>query len=249
MQLTDRVFLVGSGSMGFGLTNDWDCHVFLVDGGSELALVDVGAGMGTDAIVANVRAAGRDPDKITTIVLTHGHGDHAGGAAAMSERLPGARLAASPQVASWLSSGDEQGTSIDVAKAAGIYPEEYVLRPARVDRRLSDGEQVAVGDVALEVLATPGHADGHVSLLVAHGGRRILFSGDAVFFGGRILLQNLHDCRLDAHVRSLRRLRELEIDSLLPSHLALSLNDGQRHIEQANEALDRLLLPGQLVPA
>jgi hypothetical protein len=30
---------------------------------------------------------------------------------------------------------------------------------------------------------------------------------------------------------------------LLPGHFALSMHDGQRHIERANEALDRLLLP------
>jgi len=76
-----------------------------------------------------------------------------------------------------------------------------------------------------------------------------LFSGDAVFHGGTILLQNIHDCSLSATVTSLRKLRGLEIDALLPGHLAVSLREGQRHIEKANDTLDRLLIPSQVVSA
>jgi hypothetical protein len=39
MQLTRRVYLVGSGSTGLSLTHDSDCHVYLIDGGTELAVV------------------------------------------------------------------------------------------------------------------------------------------------------------------------------------------------------------------
>jgi glyoxylase-like metal-dependent hydrolase (beta-lactamase superfamily II) len=106
-----------------------------------------------------------------------------------------------------------------------------------------------VGDVTLRVLDTPGHCDGHISLVLDHEGRRCLFAGDVIFCGGNILLQNIHDCRLDAHIVSLRKLRGLEVDVLLPAHLTVDLKDGQRHIERANDALDRLLIPNQLFNA
>ena len=61
MNIADRIYLVGSGIMGFDLTDAYDCHVFLLDGGDELAIVDTGAGMGAESIVANVKAAGFDP--------------------------------------------------------------------------------------------------------------------------------------------------------------------------------------------
>ncbi len=96
---------------------------------------------------------------------------------------------------------------------------------------------------------TPGHSDGHVSLLLEDGGRRILFAGDVIFFGGKVLLQNIHDCRLDALISSLRKLRRLSVTDLLPGHLTLSLKEGQRHIERANLVLDRLLIPEQMVAA
>ena len=249
MRLSERIYLVGSGSLGFDLTDPYDCHVYLLDGGDELALVDVGAGMGAEAILENVRRAGFDPRRIRHLILTHAHGDHAGGAARMRRLTDGAAVYLSRDRARALREADEHAVSLDVAKKVGIYPPDYALEPCAVDVELADGGRIAVGDVTLEVLDTPGHADGHVSLLLEHGGRRSLFAGDVVFFGGRILLQAIHDCRLDAQIRSLRKLRELGVDALFPGHLTLSLENGQRHIERANEILDRLLIPEQIVSA
>jgi glyoxylase-like metal-dependent hydrolase (beta-lactamase superfamily II) len=249
IQLDERVWIVGSGAVGFALTDAYDCHVYLVDGGSELALVDVGAGMGAEAIVANVRDSGFDPSRIRHVLLTHAHGDHAGGAARMRALLDSPATYVSRVVAQYVRDGDERGTSIDVARAAGIYPADYRLEPCPVDVELSEGDEVAVGDLTVRVLDTPGHSDGHVSLVLDRDGRRALFAGDVVFFGGNIFLQNLHDCRLDAHIESLRRLRGLEVTSLFPGHLTVDLREGQRHIEKANDALDRLLVPNQLFNA
>ena len=249
MKLLERVHLVGSGSNGFDLTDAYDCHVYLVDGGDELALIDVGAGMGAEAIVENVRRDGFDPSLIRHLVLTHGHGDHAGGAARMRRLLGDPAVHASGLIADSLRMGDEKAVSLDVAKVAGIYPPDYRLEPFPVDHELEEGATIQVGDVQLLVLDTPGHSDGHVSLLLSEGPHRVLFAGDVVFFGGKILLQNIHDCRLDAEVRSLRKLRGLSVTALLPGHLTFSLTDGQRHIERANQVLDRLLIPEQMLSA
>jgi glyoxylase-like metal-dependent hydrolase (beta-lactamase superfamily II) len=249
VKLADRIHLVGSGSLGFDLTDPFDCHVYLIDGQDELALVDVGAGMGAEAILDNVRREGFEPARIRHLVLTHAHGDHAGGAARMRRLLGDPTVYLSGTVATFLREGDERGISLDVAKQAGIYPPDYALEPCEVEVELADGDRIDVGDLTLQVVDTPGHSDGHVSLILDHGGTRHLFAGDVIFFGGKVLLQNIYDCRLDAEVRSLRRLRTLGIDALLPGHLTLSLRDGQRHIERANDALDRLLIPEQVVAA
>jgi glyoxylase-like metal-dependent hydrolase (beta-lactamase superfamily II) len=248
MQLGERIHLVGSGALGFDLTDPFDCHVYLLDGGDELALVDAGSGIGAEAILENVRQAGFDPGRIGKLLLTHAHGDHAGGAARM-RGLVGGKLdvCLSAVTAGYLREGDERGVSIDVAKTVGIYPPDYRYEPCAVDVELRDGDEIAVGDLTLRVLDTPGHCDGHVSYVLDHAGGRVLFAGDVVFFGGRILLQAIHDCRLDEQVRSLRRLRDLEVSALLSGHSNVALADGQRHIERANRVLDGLLIPEQLV--
>jgi glyoxylase-like metal-dependent hydrolase (beta-lactamase superfamily II) len=249
MQLDERIHLVGSGSYGFDLTDPYDCHIYLVDGGSELALVDIGAGMGAAEVIANVRRAGFHPAAIRHVLCTHAHGDHVGGAARMRALLPNASVSASPYAAELVRAGDEVGTSIGVAKAAGIYPPDYALEPCAVDNELTDGDRVPIGDLVLECIETPGHAAGHLSFLLECKGRRSLFGGDLVFHGGTILLQNIHDCSLEELVLSLRRLRGLALDALFPGHLAISLRNGQRHIEAANVALDRLLIPSQMISA
>jgi hydroxyacylglutathione hydrolase len=249
VQLAERIHLVGSGSFGFDLTDPYDCHVYLLDGGSELALIDVGAGMGAEQIVANVVRAGFDPERITRLLCTHAHGDHAGGAGRMRNLLPDALLLLSREGGDVIRAGDERAASLDVAKSAGIYPSDYRLEPCAVDGELAEGDRVALGDLVVECIDTPGHSSGHLSFLLEHGGRRSLFGGDVVFHGGTILLQNIHDCSLEQLAQSLRKLRGLAIDALFPGHLAFTVERGQRHIERANEILDTLLVPPQAVPA
>lgn len=249
MKLTDRIYLVGSGAVGFGLTDPFDCHVYLLDGGDELALIDVGAGMGAEAIVENVRREGFDPARIRHVILTHAHGDHGGGSARMRRLLSDPAFYLSAETAHYIREGDEAGVSIDVAKQVGIYPLDYRLEPCPIDVELAEGDTIGVGDLRLAVYDTPGHSDGHVSLLLEHGGERMLFAGDVIFFGGKILLQNIHDCRIDRLVSSLRKLRDLEVSMLFPGHVAFALSGGQSHIERANQVLDKLLIPEQLVSA
>ena len=101
------------------------------------------------------------------------------------------------------------------------------------------------GDLTLQVLETPGHCGGHNAFLMDCGGLRVLFAGDLIFHGGRILLQNTHDCDLQAYIRSLRRLRGLGVDVLLAGHLSFALRWGQRHIDAALDVLDRGGIPPQ----
>jgi hydroxyacylglutathione hydrolase len=249
VRLAERVYLVGSGTQGFDLTDPYDCHVYLIDGGHELALIDVGAGMGTTGIIENVKRDGFDPARIRHVILTHGHGDHAGGAARMRTSLGEPAIYASGGIAEALRQADEKAISLEAAKQAGIYPTDYRMEPCQIDHELEEGATISVGDLVLTVFDTPGHSDGHVSLLMEDSSRRMLFAGDVIFFGGKVLLQNIHDCRLDSLIGSLRKLRQLDVTALLPGHLTLSLKDGQRHIERANQMLDRLLIPEGILSA
>jgi glyoxylase-like metal-dependent hydrolase (beta-lactamase superfamily II) len=247
MRLFDRVYLVGSGYRGFGISHHFDCHVYLIDGGSELALIDTGTGLSPELLLANIVADGFDPAMITQIIITHGHGDHVGGAAALAQLPGGPILATSAVIAEAVSRGDEASLSVVQSRLAGILPENFRLQPVKVQRSLKEGDIITVGHLSLEVLDTPGHADGHICLVMEHDAKRILFAGDLVFFGGVVSLLTFADCRLSELVTSLRKVRPLEITTLLPGHGALAISEGHLHIEEANLVLDHSRIPPSLV--
>ncbi|MCC7352181.1 MAG: MBL fold metallo-hydrolase [Anaerolineae bacterium] len=245
MRLTDHIALVGSGdSGGFSLSHPLDCHVYLVDGGDELALVDAGNGLDVDAILAQVRQAGGDLARLRYLFLTHGHYDHSGGCRALREGL-GLQVVASAATARWLSTGDEVGIGLAAARRAGLYPESARLEPCPVDVVVADGDVVAVGGLSVTALATPGHSADHTAYLLADDAPA-LFSGDSIFVGGKIIVQNLPDCVLSDYVMTIRRLAGLQIARLLPSHGLLALKRGQQHLLAAMAAIDRLQIPGNL---
>jgi glyoxylase-like metal-dependent hydrolase (beta-lactamase superfamily II) len=243
--LTERVAIVASGANGFGLTHRSDCHVYLVDGGSEAALIDAGAGVDVQALLDRVDASGVDPGRVRRLFVTHAHADHAGGAAALRERLR-LSIGASPEVAAILRAGDAAAASVAVGQRHGSYPPDYVYRAVPVDDELADGQRVPVGEVAIEVVATPGHSVGHLCYVLHDGDRRDLFTGDTLLFGGRIILQDTWDCDLRTHLDSLRRLDGRAIAGLFPGHRTVSISDGQRHVAAALEAIDRGRIPATL---
>lgn len=245
MKITDRIHLVGSGQSGFGFTDDYDCHVYLLDGGSEYALIDAGGGRDPDGIVALIEGDGLDPARVRTLLLTHGHADHAAGAAGLRERL-GLRVVASPAVAGFVRAGDERAASLDVARRAGVYPADFALPACPVDTEVTDGTQLRVGDLELEVLETPGHAAGHVTYVLRHAGRTSVFCGDAFFFGGRILLQHTWDCSVQDSIRTVERLAALRIDGLYPGHLTFTIRNGWHQVDKAMRSIDALQPPPQL---
>jgi glyoxylase-like metal-dependent hydrolase (beta-lactamase superfamily II) len=238
MRLTDRVHLIGSGEPDLLMTDRLDSQVYLVRAADGFVVVDSGAGRSVSRILANAREDGFDPGSIRWLYLTHAHGDHAGGGAAWREALPDVRIAASSEVADWLERGDEEATSVDRARSAGIYPDDFVLRPFDIDRQLADEDRIELDtDVAITVVATPGHAAGHLSFVLDDGPKRTLFSGDAVFPGGLILLQDTWDCDLHATLRSVERLATVEAEDLFAGHLAPAIGQAADHLRRA---LDRI---------
>jgi glyoxylase-like metal-dependent hydrolase (beta-lactamase superfamily II) len=146
-----------------------------------------------------------------------------------------------------LRTGDERAVALDVAKAAGFYAADYRFQPVEVAREVREGDRIQVGSLDLEVFETPGHCDGHVSLFLRGRERRYLFAGDAVFSGGRVVLQNIHDCSIQKSAASIAKLAQLEFEALLPGHAAICLDGGMRHVAVANTACQSLFVPKNLV--
>lgn len=245
MRLTRDICLVGGGNTGFGLSAPLDCHIYVIDGGSEAAIVDAGMGGkygATDQILANIQEAGVDLDKISTLILTHYHADHAGGAADFQNRL-GLEVIGSPLAIATLAIGDQEQISLPFAKKAGFYPADYMFEPCPGRGTLIDGATIRIGDLSVTAYETSGHSDGHVSLLVEGGDRRYLIGGDLVFYGGTIIAQNIPDCSIQKYAASTLKMAEVEFDALLPGHFSISLTDGKRHVDQAAAQFRQLMIP------
>jgi hydroxyacylglutathione hydrolase len=242
MQIDPNVYLVGSGQLGFDMTDLFDCHVYLFDAGGTFVVFDAGTGRGTEKMLSVCQQDGLDLAKIDYLYLTHAHSDHAGGAAHLRERT-GLSVYAGPSTAKIVSTGDEDAVCLPAAKAAGSYPANYVYRPCPVERVLEAGEVVEVGSLKIEAITTPGHSHDHYCYLVTTPEKRYLIAGDAIFFRGRIILQNTYDCNVPDTIASIQRLAEHEFEALLPAHLTFSLKNGRRHIDAACAIIDQLGCP------
>jgi len=221
MALHEGIYLVGSGEIG--LSDAWDCHVYLLDGGTELALIDAGSRHGTSQadIGRNIVRAGFQMADIRQILLTHWHPDHAGGASAWQAACQ-AQVCLPETERDFLEAGREG------------------LTPCRVDRGLSHGDHIRVGRLSLDVIQVPGHSPGICAYLLRLDEYAALFCGDILFHNGILGLINHEGSSLAAYRQYLPRLADLAVDALLPGHLLFSIRDGQRHISLA---LDRLRAP------
>jgi hydroxyacylglutathione hydrolase len=244
MQLTEHIYIVGSGHLGFDLTDPYDCNVYLIDGGAELALIDGGSGMGVEKIQAQIGRHGFDLDRVRYLLLTHYHADHGGGAWRWKELMPWLTVVGSADTKSHLaeSSGDG-GIIMARAKRHGYYPADYMLHPAEVDRVVGDDEVVQVGTIGVTAVATPGHCDGHTCYRARIDSRGALFTGDMIYTGGRVSTQVVPDCRIELYMQSLEKFRDAGVEGFFPGHYDCSVNYGQRHFDRALSYVDRLAIP------
>ncbi len=246
MQIDSNMYLVGSGANGFDLTDAFDCNIYLLDTGANYVLFDAGSGMDTEAIIETCRQDGVDLDRIEYLFLTHAHADHSGGAADLHDRL-GVRIAATARTGEILSTGDEDAISLTPARASGLYPKDYVYRATPVDTHLEDGVVVEIGQFKIEPIFTPGHSHDHHSFLVSGPDKVYLLSGDAIFYGGKVILQNTYDCDVQKTIQSIQRLSKYSFDALMPGHLVFSLKNGRRHIDTALKITERFACPESIL--
>ncbi|GIL02326.1 MAG: hydrolase [Alphaproteobacteria bacterium] len=131
------------------------------------AVVDPGGDV--EAILAAIARAGIT---IETILLTHGHIDHAGGAEALKAVL-GVDIVGPHEA--------DRGLLEGIERQAEMFGVPGGFRNAYPDRWLKDGDTVTIGGHEFAVLHCPGHAPGHVVFVNERA--RFAHLGDVLFNG------------------------------------------------------------------
>ncbi len=141
-----------------------NCYIVGDDATKEAIVIDPG-GDADDLIAAIVRHGLR----ITAIVATHAHFDHVIAAERVREATgaPFYLHDDDKPVLSWLQESGRLFLGIDLPP------------PPEVDSSADEGSKLVAGAVELEVIHTPGHSPGSISLL----GDGALFAGDTLFAG------------------------------------------------------------------
>jgi metallo-beta-lactamase class B len=159
-----------------------------------------------ELILGGMRRLGLDPAQIRYVLVTHGHGDHYGGAQMIAERY-GARVVASEIDWKMMETGLEFDSTL-------------WDRPPKRDMAVRDGDTLTLGDTTIRFIITPGHTLGTISPVfdVRSGGKlhKALIWGGTSFNFGRDML------RLDGYIAATERMRkiaaEMGIDVPLSNH-------------------------------
>ena len=163
-----------------------NCYIVGSSSTKEGMIIDPGAEAGT--ILRTVQQMGLS---IPLIVVTHAHIDHVSALRSVQEKTNAEFALHEAEKGLLLTAPMRMLTSL------GLSP---IKSPPQPDRLLKDGDSIEIGDLHFEVLHTPGHSSGGISL----SGHGVVFSGDTLFnFGiGRtdfpgcsheLLMKSIHE--------------------------------------------------------
>jgi metallo-beta-lactamase class B len=153
-----------------------------------------------DEVVEGLRKLGLNPTDIRYVLVSHGHGDHAGGAKLLQERYKARVLLAA---ADW-----------------DLLDRDNPSWKPRRDMEVVDGQKLTLGDTTLELHLTPGHTNGTVSTLipVRDGAKRHV----AALWGGTLFNFGPDAARFATYAKSAARFRDIAAkagaDVLLSNH-------------------------------
>ena len=147
---------------------------FLVESDNGLILIETGPATAYNNIKKELEIAGYNINKINHVFVTHIHLDHSGGAWKFAEN--GAKIYVHPNGAKHLSDPDKL-----IESATKIYGDKMNLLWGEINKipessiqTVNHREKIVIGDVTIESLHTPGHANHHIAWKIKNS----IFTGD-----------------------------------------------------------------------
>ena len=203
-------------------------NVYLIDGGDDYLLIDIGFEDSVDEIIDLLRSMDFSLSRCQMIIATHADADHIQGLNRVKEKLK-VKVFAHPLSIPPLEQGDAVQTFASIP-AQGI---DIPMPACKIDGTLNEGDTIQVGSVRLSVWHTPGHTPGQLSFKMGN----LLFSGDNIYKDSCVgVIDAHHGSNLPDFIKSLERIQADDSEFLLPSHGPVFRRD--KKIIQ--KAIDRL---------
>ncbi len=203
-------------------------NVYLIDGGDEFLLIDIGYLDTVEEIVDLIREMDFNLSHCKMVIATHADADHIQGIARAKELLK-TKVAAHPLSVGPIESGDEVQTYASI-KAQGI---EIPMPPCKIDLLLKEGDEITISKRKLKVWHTPGHTAGQLSFKMDN----LLFCGDNIYKDSCVgVIDAHHGSNIPDYLASLKRIQKDDAEFLLPSHGPVFRRDNKI----IQKAIDRL---------
>jgi len=203
-------------------------NVYLIDGGSEFLLIDIGYLDTVEEIVDLIRQMDFNLSTCKMIIATHADADHIQGIARAKE-LMRTKVGGHPLTVEPLETGDEIMTYATIKAQDFAIP----MPPCKIDLLLNEGDIITVGDQKLAVWHTPGHTAGQLSFKMGN----LLFCGDNIYKDSCVgVIDAHHGSNIPDFIKSLKRIVKDDSEFLLPSHGPVSRRDNRI----LQKAIDRL---------
>lgn len=195
-------------------------RVYMSDDPDGITIIDTGLDLAADRIVNQLGEAGRKPSDVKRILITHAHPDHIGG-------LPKLKAATGAEV---ICSAGERPV-IEGKIPIPLPPRERVpgiwrlmpmsprmLPTVPVDRELMEGDVLSDVMGGLHVVATPGHAPGHLAFWQPE--HKLLITGDVLMrmFGRLRLPFAAFTFDMDEDKRSIKKLAAFDAEIVCFGH-------------------------------
>lgn len=205
-------------------------NMILVKGQLPL-LIDTGFGSDAGETVQLIKEEGVSPDELHLIVNTHYHSDHVGGNSYLQQNY-GVKIAAHQWDASCINARDREACCAEWL--------DQPVEPYHVDWQLADQDEINTGKKTFQVLHTPGHTLGHISLYEPE--EELFISGD-LFHDNDVGWFNIFRegvSSIQRTMESMERVAALRIRQAYSGH-GPQIADPHRSIETARKRLDKWL--------